>query len=156
MGPLLFACFLADLPSCITSECIMYADDVKLYRRIGSSADCATLQSDLDRPRDWSRTWRLCLNPAKCKSISFTLRTSPNAHSYKIDDLHLERCDQIRDLGVLLDAKLTFASHFDATVAKANRMLGLLMRSMQMPACPRRVRFNHAALLYAFKLTLGP
>ena len=24
------------------------------------------------------------------------------------------------------------------------------MRSMQMPACPRRVRFNHAALLCAF------
>ena len=63
---------------------------------------------------------------------------------------HLERCDQVRDLGVLLDTKLTFAAHVDATVTKANRMLGMLMRSMQMPKCPRRVRFNHAALLSAF------
>ena len=63
---------------------------------------------------------------------------------------HLGRCDHVRDLGVLLDTKLTFAAHVDATVTKANRMLGMLMRSMQMPKCPRRVRFNHAALLSAF------
>ena len=150
LGPLLFACFLADVPSHINSECIMYADDVKLYRRIESRADSTALQSDLDRLCDWSRTWRLNLNPAKCKSISFTLRTSPIVHPYKLDGHHLERCDQIRDLGVLLDAKLTFAPHVDATISKANRMLGMIIRSMQMPSCPRRVRFNHTALLCAF------
>ena len=150
LGPLLFACFLADLPGSVTADCIMYADDVKLYRRVESSADCATLQLDLDHLCDWSRTWRLNLNPTKCNSISFTLRTSPIVHSYTIDGHTLRRCEQVRDLGVTLDTKLTFAPHVDATIAKANRMLGLIMRSMQMPTCPRRVRFNHTALLCAF------
>ena len=128
----------------------MYADDVKLYRSIDNSSDCAGLQSDLDRLCVWAKTWRLNLNASKCKSISFTLRSSPIVHLYTIGGQHLERCDQVRDLGVLLDTKLTFAAHIDATVSKANRMLGMLMRSMQMPMCPRRVRFNHTALLNAF------
>ena len=37
----------------------------------------------------------------------------------------------MRDLGVILDAKLPFSDHVDATVGKANRILGLLMRSIQ-------------------------
>ena len=151
LGPLLFSCYLADLPGRMHSECIMYADDVKLYHRIENQSDCSSLQADLDRLCGWSRTWRLKLNPAKCKSISFTLRTTPFVHPYTLDGHQLKKkCEQMRDLGVLLDVKLTFASHVDATVAKANRMLGLLMRSMQMPACPRRVRFNHAAIICAF------
>ena len=150
LGPLLFACYLADLPCSLSSECIMYADDVKLYRRIECDEDCVALQSDLDRLSEWSRRWRLSLNPGKCKSISFTLRTSPFVHSYQIDGHHLERCAEIRDLGVLLDSKLTFAPHVDLTIAKANRMLGLLMRSVQTPTCPRRVRFDHKALTCAF------
>ena len=56
----------------------------------------------------------------------------------------------MRDLGIVLDTKLTFADHIDATVSKANRMLGLLMRSMQVSSEARRTRFNHVAALAAF------
>ena len=78
----------------------MYADNVKLYRRIDCAEDCVALQSDVDRLSEWSRLWRLSLNPANSKSISFALRTSPFIHSYQIDGHHLERCAKIRDLGV--------------------------------------------------------
>ena len=62
----------------------------------------------------------------------------------------LERRTQVRDLGVILDSKLNFASHVDATVLKAKRMLGLLIRSMQLPACSRRVQLNCKAMLSAY------
>ena len=58
---------------------------------------------------------------------------------------------RVRDLGVTLDAKLTFADHVDATVAKANRMLGMLIRSMQVSASAHRMRFDHVAVLAAYK-----
>lgn len=150
MGPLLFACFLADVPDHVSSECLLYADDVKIYRKVENQADCDALQADLNRLSDWSKNWRLKLNPAKCKTMSFTLRASPVVHRYTLDGHTLEKCQQIRDLGVVLDTKLTFADHIDATVSKANRMLGLLMRSMQMPRCPRQARFDHTALISAF------
>ena len=155
LGPLLFACYVADIPLHIRSGCIMYADDVKLYHRIQNQADTDELQADLDRLLQWSNTWRLRLNPVKCKFISFTLRTSPINSAYTLDGHSLERCDRIRDLGVILDSKLTFSHHIDATVAKANRMLGLLMRSMQSPECPRPALFCHEALLTAFNAHIG-
>ena len=37
----------------------------------------------------------------------------------------------MRDLGVLIDEKLTFAEHVDAVVRRANRALGLLVRTFQ-------------------------
>ena len=58
----------------------------------------------------------------------------------------------VRDLGVILDTKLTFADHVDATISKANRMLGLLVRSMQVSSRAHRVRFDHAAALVAYKV----
>ena len=127
----------------------MYAD-VKLYHNNDSSSDCAAFQSDLDSLSTWAKAWRLNLNASKCKSIIFTLRSSPTGRLYTMEGQHMERCDQVRDLGVLLDAKLTFAAHVGATVTKTNRTFGMLIRSVQMPTCPRRVRFNHEALLSAF------
>ena len=90
------------------------------------------------------------LNPAKCKVITFTLRKSPVITAYILDSHQLERCEQIRDLGVLLDEKLTFAQHVDEVVRKANRMLGLLIRSMQAAPCMRGARFDHRPVLTAF------
>ena len=84
-------------------------------------------------------------------SISFTLRTSPILSSYILDGHVLERCDRIRDLGVLLDSKLTFACHVDATMSKANRMLGLLMRNTQMAHRHSGRNFDHKAVMCAFE-----
>ena len=150
LGPILFACYIADIPQHMKTNCIMYADDVKLFHRIQCHDDVKELQADLDRLLHWSNVWRLKLNPTKCMSISFTLRTSPVLSSYILDGHELERCDRIRDLGVLLDSKLTFAHHIDTTMAKANKMLGLLMRSMQMAHRPRGRNFDHTAVMCAF------
>ena len=46
----------------------------------------------------------------------------------------------MRDLGVLLDEKLTFSEHVDVTVRKANRSLGMLMRSFQTGKRGRSLR----------------
>ena len=149
-GPLLFTCFTADIPQSIQGGCIMYADDIKLHRVIRCETDAVALQADIDSLVRWSNMWKLRLNPAKCHVISFTLRTSPILSAYTMDGVMLERRDQVRDLGVILDSKLNFASHVDATVLKAKRMLGLLMRSMRVPACPRGAKLNHRAMLSVF------
>ena len=149
-GPLLFICFTSDISYAVRTNCIMYADDVKLYHRVKSAADADALQADLNRLAEWSHIWRLKLNPSKCHTISFTLRKSPVVHNYSLNGTALERRNETRDLGVILDAKLTFASHVDSTVSKANRMLGLLIRSMQLPRLRRSSRLDHRALICAY------
>ena len=131
LSPLLFACFINDLPAHVHTNCLMFADDVKLYSRVDSSADVDSLQRELDALCRWSQSWSLKLNPAKCKVLTLTLRRTPTVGAYLINGVAIERLTEMRDLGVLLDEKLTFGSHVDNTVKKANRALGLLMRSFQ-------------------------
>ena len=149
-GPLLFTCFTADVDHAIRTNCIMYADDIKLYHRVKCAADADALQADLDSLAEWSRVWRLRLNPSKCSVISFTLRKRPVMHDYVLNGAILERRYETRDLGVVLDSKLTFESHVDLAVSKANRMLGLLIRSMQRPRFGRDSRLDHRALISAY------
>ena len=109
----------------------MYADDVKIYRQISSPADCELLQGDLTSLCKWSADWRLTLNPQKCASFTITLKKTPILHNYHIDNSSLQRVEEVCDLGITLDSKLTFSAHINRTVSKANRALGILRRSFQ-------------------------
>ena len=49
LGPLLFILFINDITSTIfNSELLIYADDAKMYKRIGTNADAVDLQRDID------------------------------------------------------------------------------------------------------------
>ena len=123
LAPLLFSLFINDLPTVVaSSECIMYADDVKIYRRISSPSDCELLQGDLTNLCKWSADWRLTLNPQKCVSFTITLKSAPIKHTYHINSSPLQCVGEVRDLGVMLDSKLTFSTHISSTVNKANTL----------------------------------
>jgi hypothetical protein len=49
-------------------------------------------------------------------------------YDYSLNGQNLERVSVIRDLGVIMDSKLTFSEHVDVTVSKARQMLGFIMR----------------------------
>ena len=87
-GPLLFICYTADILSIIKTNCIMYADDLKLYCRVTCSEDAALLQADLSRLAEWSEAWKLKLNPQKCFIMSYTLKTRPVIGDYQISMCH--------------------------------------------------------------------
>ena len=149
LSPLMFSMYINDLPLEISkSKILMFADDVKLYKRIGSSSDIYHLQEDLDRLSRWSERWKLALNPAKCKHFRMTLRTKPVNGTMKINGTCLDYVSEIRDLGVILDQKLTFGPHMDGCVKKANRALGLLIRSFQKTG--RRNGLNLSAVLVSY------
>ena len=103
LGPLLFAIFINDLCDVFQdSEFIMYADDVKIYRSIGSINDVHLLENDLARVEDWCRQNRMSLNVDKCEIITFSRRTQTNlvSYDYQIGDSYLRRVEQVKDLGV--------------------------------------------------------
>ena len=149
-GPVLFVLFCNDIPSYLSSPCLMNADDLKIIRRVRTPDDAVALQTDLDTLSAWSASWKLKLNPIKCKAITFTLRTKPVTFDYVIHGTALERVSVMRDLGVVLDSKLTFGPHVDSVVRCANRALGMYLRSLQTSRAARGRRFCPAPLITAF------
>ena len=68
LGPILFNIFINDLPLCLQySFCVLFADDLKIYRIIQSVSDHDLLQTDLNSVAQWASVNRLSFN------ISFTL-----------------------------------------------------------------------------------
>ena len=154
LSPLLFSLFVNDLPCVIKTNCLMFCDDVKIFHRIFTSKDVVTLQKDLEAAARWAAEWKLKLNATKCKAFKITLKRNFVDSSYKINGTLLENVSTIRDLGVTLDQRLTFEAHVNATVAKANRALGLLIRTFQ--SASRRCSFNKRSALAAFNANVRP
>jgi len=74
LGPVLFVCYVYDMPDMITSFIYMYADDAKIMNCVSDEFDQTCLQSDLDTMTKCSREWQLTFNVNKCKVVHFGIR----------------------------------------------------------------------------------
>ena len=68
------------------------------------------------------------LNINKCKSITFTRKRTKINFNYNLNNINLDSVSEIRDLGVLFDAKLTFKSHINNVTNRAFKLCGFIRR----------------------------
>jgi hypothetical protein len=132
IAPLLFILFVNGLPEWISTNIRMFADDTKLWCKIGSVADSQGLQNDLDSLAEWSRTWLLRFNSAKCKvmHIGHNFKTR-----YYIEDengkMELQEVKEEKDLGVYVTNNLKNETQCQKAAAKARRVIGMIRRSFR-------------------------
>lgn len=130
LGPLLFALYFNDVAALLGVGCkLIYADDLKIYVVVESLADCERLQSLLNTFVRWCELNRMTLSINKCSVITFHRSAVPLRMDYTIGDTTIQRVSHIRDLGVLLDSRLTFNDHRSEIIDRANRQLGFVMRT---------------------------
>ena len=67
LGPLLFICFINDMPEVVHSSIQMFADDTKIFRTVNNPEQAHLLQDDLDALEEWSNVWQLRLNAENVK-----------------------------------------------------------------------------------------
>lgn len=68
----------------------------------------------------------LCVS--KCCVISFRRTRTAILFDYNVAGTAVQRVDHVKDLGVMLDEKLTYTRHFSTTIDKANRQLGFMFK----------------------------
>lgn len=130
LGPLLFVLFTNDIVNCFHhSQFLLFADDMKIYKKINSLHDCILLQEDLDRLHIYCLRNKLDLNISKCNCISFSRSKNNVCFNYNLNQQSLTRTDFVRDLGVIMDSKLLYDKHIDAITSKAFKMLGFIIRT---------------------------
>lgn len=111
LGPLLFNIFVNDVKKCLCGSFLMFADDLKLYSTIKDSNSVDLLQVELNSLYEWSLSNFLPLNLDKCHIITFSRSKTVCEQDYFINGRRLVRFHSIRDLGVILDERLSFKEH---------------------------------------------
>ena len=97
LGPLLFLCYINDLPTCVSSDIRLFADDCLLYRTIHSQQDAVILQEDLNMLQQWEAKRLMSVNPGKCEVLRVTNKRKHIIHThYKIHGMILDTVDKTK------------------------------------------------------------
>ncbi|XP_070212649.1 uncharacterized protein B0403.1-like [Littorina saxatilis] len=96
------------------------------------------ISEDLDNLQEWSDNWLLKFHPKKCSVLKLGKQHTETSYHMKGRSesgeevsITLEESETEKDLGVLVDNRLSFKGHVAQATAKANKTIGIIRRSFQ-------------------------
>jgi len=116
----LFNFFINDLDEELECTLRKFADDTKMGGVVDTPEGCAAIQRDRDRLESW----------AERNLVRFNLGRNNPMHQYRLGVDLLESSSAERDLGVLLDDRLTMSQQCAQAAKKANGILGCIRKSV--------------------------
>jgi ribonuclease P/MRP protein subunit RPP40 len=148
IGPLLF---VNDVIAVLTKKdcaCQLYADDLKLYTALNTDCDQDELQERLNDLHAWSNTWQLKISYKKCVAMLIdTTGHEPNIE-LKLGDNVIPLANDVKDLGVHIDSKLSFTVHINHIVTKASARATLISKCF--------ISKDTLTLMHAFNVYVRP
>lgn len=117
LGPVLFILFTSDLTKVIKQCCYhMYADDLQIYGAGQANEMQQTVNKinlDLENILNWANQNSLCINPSKTQAILFSRTDLGTCRRCDIvlGGIRIEWKDEVKNLGLIMDNRLTFNSH---------------------------------------------
>lgn len=121
ISPILFELYVNDIPRHPSTALALYADDTAI---LASSKKIALMNSHLQQHlyllEDWFTKWRIKVNASKSQAVFFSrsfLIAPPPLH---LNGTHIAYSREAKYLGVILDRRLTWKSHFSYAIQKTH------------------------------------
>jgi len=127
-GPVLFNFFINDLHEELECTLSKFADDTKLGGVVDKAEGCAAIQHNLERLKSCAERNLMRFNKGKCRVLHLG-RNNPT-HQYRLRVDLLESSSMERDLGVLVDDRLTMSQQCALVAKKTSGILGCIRRSV--------------------------
>ena len=130
LGPVLFLIYINDLGNEVNASTtiLKFADDTKIFGICNTIDEHKVLQDDMVRLQIWANEWQMTFNVDKCKTMH--LGYGNKDMEYLLDNKVLASVNCEKDLGVWITDDLKPVYHITEACKKANRMLGLLKRTI--------------------------
>lgn len=135
LGPLLFIIFINDVGRILKhSNVKLFADDTLISISGNDYNDCVNrLNEDLILFYDWLCDNKLKLNVNKTKCMVIGSKTNCDNFlnsnlKVVIDGKNIEHVNEMKYLGVIIDAQLTFKNHVNNTIKKIAKKVGFFSR----------------------------
>src|SRR6202012_604453 len=127
LGPTKFLIFINDIVDCVAHAMVLlFADDIKMLIQISTLDETRLLQNDINNVLEWSERNRLPFNKAKCNIITIRRTTQFHEATYVMGDHNIERKEEIRDLGLLVDIKMTLVAHMEQMMTSSRQSMGYI------------------------------
>ena len=135
LGLLLFLLFTSELFSILENKLIGYADDSTLMAVVLSPgvrvAVAESLIRDLGRVSEWCDLLGMKLNASRTKTMIVSRSRTMHSQSPPLTSGRtvLEESDDLLNLGVTFDSKMTFEKHLRSVCRADSQRLGILRKS---------------------------
>ena len=130
LGPALFLVYINGITANVHSELRLFADDILIYRPIGSESNQKILQDDLTALTKWADMWQMDFNVSKCSVLQVTTHHTTKTFLYQMNGMPLRLVGKVKYLGVCISNKLTRHDHIDYICSKVYRLLGFLKQNL--------------------------
>ena len=109
----------------------LFADDTSLFTIVHNPDQAASdMNHDLDVIKSWARNWRMLFNPDPTKQaveVTFSRKKiSANHPPVLFNDIPVIKMNEHKHLGIILDSKLSFATHIQSIILKCRRGIGMI------------------------------
>ena len=146
LGPVLFLIYVSDMPEMVQNFISLFADDTKLFTSIIDHQSTISLQNDINHLAQWSDKMLMKFNLEKCHVMHLGANNPKHDYTLPSMEFHeqkgdseayfylfpqLDKVNQEKDLGVIVDDKLSFEFHIDKKVAKAKKMTGIVRHTIK-------------------------
>ena len=107
---------------------------IALFKYDSKVQNCQELQDVINHLFRWSVEWGMSFEIEKCSVLSINQSNQHQPFKYTMNDVTLSTINEVKDLGIFLDTKLSRVKHIRNIIANARKLTGLIKRTVGQSA----------------------